>query len=194
AQFDTNFFGVQNVTRAVIPLMRQQHRGRIINISSIAGRSASPAFSAYNASKWALEGFSEGLRYELKPFGIDVLLVEPGTYKTKIFHENVKYAKNFDEPSSPYYKMSQHLKKRVLSYVQRCPKNPEEVAALVEKLIEAKNPKFRNIPDFPSRVLCTFRRLLPFRAYSFLIDAALKIPRPSAAPKIPAHSHTSNTD
>jgi len=71
-QFETNFFGVQNVTRAVLPFMRPRRQGKIINISSIAGLSASPAFSAYNSSKWALEAFSECLYYELQPFNIKV--------------------------------------------------------------------------------------------------------------------------
>ncbi len=77
-QMEVNFFGVQNVTRAVIPLMRSRKKGRIINISSVAGLNASPCFGAYNASKWALEGFSESLYHELKIFGIHVCMIEPG--------------------------------------------------------------------------------------------------------------------
>lgn len=179
AQMETNFFGVQNVTRAVIPLMRfppggreatrQCRRGKIINISSVAGFSASPAFSAYNASKWALEAFSESLRYELQFFGIDVLLIEPGTYKTKIFYENAQYARHFDNPASPYFVWSQHLRKRVMDYVNDCHKDPEEIGIMVEKLIRAKNPPFRNIPDIESQVLYWLRRILPFRAYSAMI-------------------------
>lgn len=168
-QMETNFFGAQNVTRAVIPLMRQRRYGKIINISSVAGFSASPAFSAYNASKWALEAFSEGLRYELKPFDIDVLLVEPGTYKTRIFYENARYARNFDNADSPYYALSQQLRKKVMAYVDDCHKDPEEIGILVEKLIRAKNPPFRNIPDIESQVLYWLRRILPFRLYSEMI-------------------------
>ncbi len=169
AQMETNFFGVQNVTRAVIPLMRQRWRGKIINISSVAGFSTSPAFSAYNASKWALEAFSESLRYELQFFGIDVLLIEPGTYKTKIFYENAQYARHFDNPESPYYVWSQHLRKKVLAYVNDCHKDPEEIGIMVEKLIRARNPPFRNIPDIESQVLSWMRRILPFRLYSAMI-------------------------
>ena len=169
AQMETNFFGVQNVTRAVIPLMRQCRRGKIINISSVAGFSASPAFSAYNASKWALEAFSEGLRYELQFFGIDVLLIEPGTYKTKIFYENAQYARHFDNSDSPYFVWSQHLRKKVMDYVNDCHKDPEEIGIMVEKLIRAKNPPFRNIPDIESQVLYWLRRILPFRVYGAMI-------------------------
>ena len=172
-QFETNFFGVQNVTREAIPLMRQRKRGKIINISSVSGFSASPGFGAYAASKWALEAFSESLRYELKLFGIDVLLVEPGTYPTPIFDQNARRAKNFDNPQSPYYNFSQHMKTRVEKYVNTCHKDPEDIAALVEKLINAKNPPFRSIPDTQGQILYLLRRSLPFRVYSWLMTRAI---------------------
>jgi len=174
-QMETNFFGVQNVTRGFIPVMRQRNRGKIINISSAAGFSTSPCFSAYNASKWALEAFSESLHYELKPFGIDVLLIEPGTYKTKIFFENALYAKNFNDPQSPYHLMSKKLNTKVISYVNSCRKNPEKIAILTEKLIHTKNPSLRNIPDFESRFLYFLRKFLPFKIYSWFIRQALSI-------------------
>jgi short-subunit dehydrogenase len=157
----------------VIPLMRAKRKGKIINISSIAGINASPAFSAYTASKWALEAFSESLRHELKFWGIDVLLVEPGTYKTKIFYENAQYAKNFHNKNSPYYPASAFLEKKVKDYVDNCFKDPEDVAALVEKLIQAKNPPFRNIPDIETQLLFSLRRLLPFRVFSGVYRRAL---------------------
>ena len=193
-QFEVNFFGVQNVTRAVIPIMRKQcggnvfpncrpgtgigirgasHRAKIINISSIAGIHASPAFSAYNASKWALEAFSESLRYEMKFFEIDVLLIEPGTYPTKIFYDNARYAKNFNNPQSPYYAISQFLAKKVRNYVDFSRKDPEIIARLVEKLINAKNPAFRNIPDIDARTLYYLRKIVPFRIYSWMVRKML---------------------
>ncbi len=173
AQMETNFFGVQNVTREVIPCMRQRRSGKIINISSIAGLSASPSFGAYNASKWALEGFSESLYHEMKIWGIAVALIEPGTYKTKIFYENARYAKNFTNPDSPYYPISQFLEKKVKNYVDGCDKNLEDVPKLVEKLINSKNPPFRNIPDLETKILYRLRRMLPFNLYSNLIFKTL---------------------
>ncbi len=172
-QFEVNFFGVQNVTRAVIPIMRERHRGKIINISSIAGIHASPAFSAYNASKWALEASSESLHYEMKFFGIDVLLIEPGTYPTKIFYDNARYAKNFFNPQSPYYPLSKFLAQNVRHYVDHCRKDPETIARLVEKLINARNPAFRNIPDQEARMLYYLRKVIPFRMYSWLVRKML---------------------
>jgi len=170
---ETNFFGVQAVTREVIPLMRQRKQSKIINISSVSGFSTSPSFGAYNASKWALEGFSESLRYELKFFGIDVLLIEPGTYPTKIFAENSHYASNFDNPQSPYYPISQFLRKRVEDYLKNCHKDIEEIPRLIEKLIQSSRPSFRNIPDIEGKVLYLLRRVLPFCVYSFFLNKIL---------------------
>ena len=172
-QMETNFFGVQNVTRAVLPNMRQQRNGKIINISSVAGLYALPSFGAYNASKWALEGYSESLYYELKPFGIDVCLVEPGTYNTKIFHENARFAKDFANPSSPYFELSQFLRQNIDNYLANCRKDPEYIAYLVEKIINTKNPSLRHVPDFQSKVICLTRRFLPFRIYSWLLAKVL---------------------
>ena len=169
AQMETNFFGVQNVTRKVIPFMRRQKHGTIINISSVAGLYALPAFGAYNASKWSLEGFSESLWYEMKLFGIHVCLIEPGTYNTTIFHGNKRYAKNFDNPQSPYHSLSKHFNKFVDNYVSTVKNNPENIARAVEKLIAMKNPPLRNFPDWQSRVLLASKRILPFSVFSWII-------------------------
>ncbi|MCX5682023.1 MAG: SDR family oxidoreductase [Candidatus Omnitrophica bacterium] len=179
SQMETNFFGVQNVTREVLPLMREQKHGLIINISSISGLAAWPCFGAYNASKWALEGFSESLFYELMPFGIKVCLIEPGVYRTKIFYENRKYATNFFNHDSPYYKTSQIFQKRLNDHIKANDRDPEEVAATVEKLINSENPSFRNIPDSRSRLLYAVRRFLPFRLFSWIAAKVLYTPEKS---------------
>lgn len=173
AQLDTNFFGVQNVTRAVIPLMRRQGQGKIINISSIAGLYALPGFGAYNASKWALEGFSESLYYEMKLFGINVCLVEPGTYRTTIFYGNKRYAKNYNNPQSPYYRYSKYFSEEVDKYVAADKKDPEDIAILVERLVHTQNPPLRNIPDRRSKLLFALKRFLPFRVFSGLLYTLL---------------------
>ncbi|MBN1870550.1 MAG: SDR family oxidoreductase [Candidatus Omnitrophica bacterium] len=170
---DINFFGVQNVTRQVIPMMRHRKQGKIINISSVSGFSASPAFGSYNASKWALEAFSESLRYELRMFGIDVLLIEPGVYRTNLFYENSHFARHYDNPESPYYPLSQYIKKRIMEYVEDCHKDIEEVPVLIEKLIRAKNPSFRNIPDIEGKTLYVLRKILPFSVYSWVVRTAV---------------------
>ncbi|MFP4473256.1 MAG: SDR family NAD(P)-dependent oxidoreductase [Candidatus Omnitrophota bacterium] len=166
---ETNFFGVQNVTRAVLPLMRPQGAGKIINISSISGQYASPAFGAYNASKWALEGFSESLYFELKPFGIDVVLIEPGAYKTKIFRENRRVAQNFDNPESPYQEYSRSLSDYLDKKLADNYRDPEDIPRLIEKIVTARHPKFRYIPEIESRVLLGLRKYLPWGLYSRLV-------------------------
>jgi len=172
-QMETNFFGALNVTRQALPLMRPQKKGKIINLSSVAGFTASPAFSAYNASKWALEGWSESLRHELRLFVIQVILIEPGTYKTKIFYENAKYAGRFKNEESPYFERSRFLERRVKDYVDDCYKDPEDVARCIEKVIRRRRPKFRNIPDIESQFMFTTRRILPFGLFSRLFELGL---------------------
>lgn len=180
SQFETNFFGVQNVCRAIIPFMRPRRSGKIINLSSVSGFNASPCLGAYVASKWALEGFSESLRYELKPFGIDVLLIEPGSYRTKIFSDNARFAAKFVDNTSPYFEYSQYFGKKVKESIADNHKDPEDIAKLVSDLINAENPPFRNIPDLGSKFIAILRRILPFRIYSaieyYLIYSDFKQP------------------
>lgn len=91
-EFDTNFFGVLNVTRSILPVMRLQGGGKIFNLSSIVGRMAFPAMGIYSASKFAIEGFSEALSLELAAFGISVTLIEPGAYDTDFGHRSLNSA------------------------------------------------------------------------------------------------------
>ena len=93
-QFDTNFFGAVRVSRAFLPHMRKNGSGLILNVSSLAGRLAFPYFGIYCASKWALEAYSESLKYELAPFGIDVSIVEPGPFPSGLLYSGPKEADN----------------------------------------------------------------------------------------------------
>ncbi|MGA9225801.1 MAG: SDR family oxidoreductase [Mesobacillus sp.] len=129
-QFETNFFGAVALTQAVLPAMRAQGSGKIINMSSISGKFGFPGLSAYVSSKHALEGFSESLRLELKPFGIDVFLVEPGSYKTNIWSsiENVQL-----QDQSPYESSMAAILKEVKSGEAEYG-DPREVAKLVAKI------------------------------------------------------------
>ena len=89
AQFETNFFGAIGVTQQVLPIMRKQRSGTIVNISSLGGRIGIPDPSAYHSTKFALEGLSESISYELEPFGIRVVLIEPGFIRTNIMNSSV---------------------------------------------------------------------------------------------------------
>jgi len=161
SQMEVNFFGVQNVCRQVIPLMRKRSQGKIINISSVAGRVASPCLGAYNASKWALEAFSESLYFELGLFGISVVLVEPGSYPTKIFTQNAHYADNFDNAQSPYFSFSQKLKDISQRVTKKFDRDPENVARLIEDIINKSHPRLRYVSDLASASRMILQRILP---------------------------------
>ncbi|MBF0483453.1 MAG: SDR family oxidoreductase [Candidatus Omnitrophica bacterium] len=171
---ETNFFGVQNLTRSVLPIMREQKQGKIINISSVSGLTTYPGLSGYNASKWALEAFSECLYYEVKQFGINVCLIEPGSYRTKIFEENGRYAENFNNPQSPYYQISQSLKELVMQSIKNNKRDPMAIAYLIEKLINQKNPPLRNILGINVKTIYVLRKILPFKIFSFIIESIFK--------------------
>jgi len=138
AQLDLNIVGTLRVAKAVLPGMREKKSGLIIQISSIAGRSAYPGFGVYNASKWGLEGVSEALRYELSPLGIDVVIVEPGPFSTDFFG-NVIQAKDA-EIASAYNHISEFMEgfgQQVNSLYQddNAPTDPRIVVEIFENLI-----------------------------------------------------------
>ena len=178
-QFESNFFGLQSVTRLALPLLRRssgpQSEGRIINISSIAGLTGTPFLGAYNASKWAVEGFSESLYFELLPFHIRVLLIEPGAYKTKIFNQNVRVAKGSESESSVYLAMTEHISHLIQTKVRPRLGNPDRVASFIAHCAIKKNPRFRYILGGDARLRLWAKRLLPFSIYSRLIRFALSI-------------------
>jgi len=165
AQMEVNFFGVQNVCREVIPLMRQRLQGKIINISSIAGQVATPCLGAYNTSKWALEAFSESLYFELALFGVSVCLVEPGSYPTNIFTQNAHYAKSFDDNLSPYFNFSQKLRGVAQNSIRKLKKNPDDVARLVENIINKSHPRLRYVSDLPSWIRIVLQKIIPPRLF-----------------------------
>ncbi|MFC1485002.1 SDR family oxidoreductase [bacterium] len=171
-QIDVNFFGVQNMTREVVPIMHKNKSGRIINISSIAGLVSYPGLGAYNTSKWALEGFSESLRLELSRFGIKVILLEPGSFQTKIFDENVKVANSAFDFGSKYYAYTKYLMRNRIEKLKNFRGNPERVAKKIVKLIYAKNPCFRNIIGMDAFAAYYAKRILPFKIFEKLVNSA----------------------
>jgi NAD(P)-dependent dehydrogenase (short-subunit alcohol dehydrogenase family) len=141
ALYETNVFGVIRVTQAVLPIMRKQGSGRIINISSGAGRIGYPGGSAYVSSKFALEGLSESMAYEIEQFGIRTVLVEPGFVRTKI-GENMAISKKTQDPNSPYSQMMQMMS----SNQERMLENGSDadlVASVVAEAATAKEPNLR---------------------------------------------------
>jgi short-subunit dehydrogenase len=138
AQYETNLFGVIRVTQAVLPIMRKQKSGMIVNISSIAGRIGFPGSSAYVGTKFALEGLSESMAYELEPFGIKVILVEPGAIKTNFFSGMISAKK------SPYSQVMQNVT-RGFEHILEGGSSADVVAKAVLKAVTSENPGLRHL-------------------------------------------------
>lgn len=133
-QFETNFFAPIKYTQMILPYMRKQQYGKIINITSILGKITIPTGSAYCSSKHALVAFSESLRYEVSHFGIQVCSVEPGLIETD-FKANMQFSTNLDDKSSPYYKLNQKIKEQLTKYPSFVTK-AENAAQKIYELIQ----------------------------------------------------------
>jgi len=143
AQFETNFFGVVRVTQQVLPLMRRQNSGTIVNVSSVGGLIGLPALSAYHSTKFALEGLSESIAFELEPFGIRVVIIEPGVIRTNILNSSSSAKKALD-PKSPYFSLSQKLNDNFKSMMEsESSSPPEEVAKVILQAVTSENPQLR---------------------------------------------------
>ena len=139
-QFETNFFGMVRAIQAVLPTMRSQKSGTIVNISSLAGRIGFPVTPGYISSKFAVEGLSESMRYELSPFGIRTIIIEPGVIKTNIFTNLKKSAKS----DSVYKDMTDKVMKG-LTMMSQMGTPAKEVADTIVKAISLENP----LPRYP---------------------------------------------
>jgi NAD(P)-dependent dehydrogenase (short-subunit alcohol dehydrogenase family) len=141
AQYETNLFGLIRTSQAVIPIMRKQKSGTIVNISSGAGRFGYAGGSAYVSTKFAVEGLSESMAYELEPFGIKVILVEPGVIKTNIANGMV-IAKKSQNPNSPYSQIMQKMSTSFEHMLENA-SSPELVAKVVLQAVTSENPSLR---------------------------------------------------
>ena len=157
--FDVNLFGVVRVNRAVLPSMRERRSGLLIHISSGAGRVTVPAMASYCASKYALEAMTDALRFELLPFGIDAILVEPGIYRTRIFDRNLEPADR--ERVASYGDAAQYAERVWNTFLSaiNAPGAPgsEEVAEVLVRLVEAQPGErpFRTVVSAPIAQLLT---------------------------------------
>ena len=138
-QFETNVFGAIAVTKAFIPTMRNNRKGKIINMGSFSGSFAFPGLTPYAASKYALRGFSESLRLELLPFGVYVSLIEPGSYKTGIWDKGLKEM-NLDVHED--YKKMMQMAHEGSTLAKNNGGDPIEVAALIKRICFENKPKF----------------------------------------------------
>ena len=136
AQFQTNFFGVVSLIQEIAPIMRKQGSGIIVNVSSVAGRIGFPGTPAYISSKFALEGLSECMRYELSPFGIKTIIIEPGVIQTNFF-SSMKVA--YGKPGSPYKEITEKVMNGV-KMMAEMGTQPVEVAKTIMKAIKTAEP------------------------------------------------------
>jgi len=141
AQYETNVFGLIRTTQSVLPIMRKQRSGLIVNISSGAGRFGFPTGSAYVSTKFAVEGLTESMSYELEPFGIKVILIEPGVIKTNFFNSSV-LAKKSQDPNSPYATLMKGMEDSVDKMMENA-STPQYVAEVVLHAVTNENPKLR---------------------------------------------------
>ena len=179
--FDTNFFGVVRLTRAVLPYLRTQRSGRIINIGSVLGFLPSPYGSLYAASKHAVEGYSESLDHETREFGVRVSVVEPG-YTNTSFETN---ATDADSPLDSYEIVREHVKK-VIAEALRSGDDPAVVARVVLKAATSRTPKLRYPAGPLARRLAVLKKLAPAGLLDNGIRKVNKLttkPTPAVTPK-----------
>ncbi|MDP5274295.1 SDR family oxidoreductase [Chengkuizengella axinellae] len=167
AQFETNVLGVISISQAVIPFMKKQKSGRIINLSSVSGLIGFPALSAYVASKHAIEGFCESLRLELKPFGIDVILIEPGSYATNIWSSSLTDAETLLHNSS-YKPFMEKIQTR-LTNEEKNLGNPTDVAKLITFAANTPHPKLRYAVGKGVKLNHFVKSILPWRLWEKIV-------------------------
>ena len=172
AQFETNFFAAVRLIKAVLPGMVKRGSGKIVNISSVEGRLATPFNGAYAASKFALEGMSEALRAELRPFGVFVSVVQPGLFRTE-FQKNQVVGEGVDSAAdashyAPYIDAYRAKHGRYEWLVS----DPIGVARVVHKIVRSRRPAFRHPVGIEARLGMLGARLIPERLFQALVGRA----------------------
>jgi NAD(P)-dependent dehydrogenase (short-subunit alcohol dehydrogenase family) len=171
-QFETNFFGLVALTQLVLPSMRKQRWGRLVNMSSMGGKLTLPGGGFYHASKHAVEALSDALRFEVTRFGINVIVIEPGVIGTAFGEAALATVGGTKVDDSPYGLFNQKVMLKINgAYRPRMiggPASPAAVARVVEKAISAPRPKTRYPVTLGARSLLAARRLLPDRVFDEL--------------------------
>jgi short-subunit dehydrogenase len=176
ANFEVNLFGLIGLTQLVIPTMREQRSGRIVNVSSVAGRIARPYSSVYDATKHALEAISDGLRGELSPFGIKVVLIEPGLIQTEFLQVADHMSDSLLQKPSPYASILQQVRKNN-DRARKIAVPPDVIADLVYKALISQRPHARYVGPLHAKLFLGMRWLLPDRPFDSLVNRVLSLPR-----------------
>lgn len=173
AQLDTNFFGVLRVCRAVLPILRGQGGGYLVNISSIGGLIAIPFQGLYSASKFAVEGMTESLRAELRPYGVQVVMIEPGDFHTGFTGQRQRVAAAAASVHDARYRAALG----VMEADETAGATPDAIARLLERIINRRSPALRYLagPFMQKLSVLVFKRLLPQRWFERLIAGYYRI-------------------
>jgi NAD(P)-dependent dehydrogenase (short-subunit alcohol dehydrogenase family) len=164
-QFETNVFGVVSTMQAILPLFRQQGHGTIINVASIGGRIGFPMTAAYHGTKWAIEGISEAMRFELEPLGIRVKIIEPGGIKTNFINRGATWAVH-----PAYAKPIDRVQKFMCKINDRLPE-PDRVATAIYRAATDRSPRLRYSPH--GEMLLRLHALLPDRLWRLLVETIM---------------------
>lgn len=183
--FEVNLFGPMNVIRCALPLMRANGSGRIVNISSIGGRIGSASVAPYTASKFGLEGFSESLDMELRPFGIYVSVISPGVIRTDIWDEEGRILPSARNPRSPYYQYFWRLERQVEQLLSSSKLTPDDVARQVVQVLQSSHPRQRYVVGRRASMAVMLRKYLPDRLFERVYFGAIQRTLKSDSPAEP---------
>ena len=181
-QFETNVFGLARMCQLVLPGMRRQGWGKVVNISSMGGRMTLPGGGIYHATKYAIEAMSDALRFEVRGFGVDVIVIEPGAIKTEFGNTAIDKIDASAGSESPYAKFREVLKDQIRGFYEgpmaALAAEADAVAKTIEKAITARRPRTRYVITAGAHMMIGMRRVLPDRGW----DAAMRtmLPTPKA--------------
>ena len=184
-QYETNVFGLMNVTRAFLPRMRERRAGRIINVSSVGGRITLPYFGVYSSTKYAVEALSDALRYELRGFGIDVALIEPGVIRTSFEATAVPGLEALK--TGPYGRALAKID-QMSKATDRFASNPIVVAKAIARVVQARRVSARYVVPRSTHMLLWLSALLPTAMWDWTMRkiSYLDVPMESSTPVRPA--------
>jgi NADP-dependent 3-hydroxy acid dehydrogenase YdfG len=179
-QFETNVFGLLRMCQLVLPGMRRQHHGRIVNISSMGGKVVFPGGGAYHGTKFAVEAISDAMRFEVRGFGVRVVLIEPGLIKTEFGTAAASSIESGTARDGPYAEFNEAVSKTTAEAYEgsmtRLAAGPDAVAGAIEKAITSRNPRPRYKVAASARVMLGLRALLPDRVWDVAVGSSF--PRP----------------
>jgi NAD(P)-dependent dehydrogenase (short-subunit alcohol dehydrogenase family) len=169
-QFETNVFGLMRCTHAVLPQFRKQGDGVLVNVSSMGGRTTFPFYSVYHATKWAVDGFSEALQYELQPLGIRVKIIEPGAIRTDFYDRSADFV--HDRKLTEYNAAVDHAMPRMNAVGARGA-SPRKVADAIWKAVTDESSTLRYVVGIDAKSVLAARQLMPTKAFQALIRSQL---------------------